>query len=533
MDGDTTLMTKSNGDEHRETSWDSTRQSVSDIITADEIKSWVPEVPVIILAGTGTGKSHFIKSSVYRVAKEAGDRILMLIHRVNCVNQFRQEIENDEDPNKKEIIKVDTYQKIQYKELHGKEYDLKPFRYIVSDEFHYFIGDADYNNSTDVSFDKIMSMKDSIKIFMSATGEDVAQFIIKNANVEPLVYKLDLPKPPIGHLTFFHSGKTMNDLAKGLIEKGEKGIFFINSVRTAFQLYEEFSDYAVFNCSKKHSLYENVDEKKIESILENEKFNETMLITSTCMDSGINLKDPDLKHIIIDVPDVGSLIQCAGRKRSITKDDIADVYIKAISNKLLGSRKGKIRQSLTMANFLRNHTKEQFLQKYPRQYDTTGIVYDARVSDSKEYTVKHINELMFQKRVLDIDAIDEMIGYGEYGYCKFISRLLGKYNPELEYYDYYVMKGDVSVEEYLDSHVDEVMLRRVDRTELIKKLNVKRNRKLKRSREILNAALKEDKLPYMIEELETSRMVDGKKRNYKHAWRIVRHDWSAADNKPA
>ena len=60
-----------------------------------------------------------------------------------------------------------------------------------------------------------------------------------------------------------------------------------------------------------------------------------------------------------------------------------------------------------------------------------------------------------------------------------------------EKYEYSVIRSDLSLEEYLDSHVDEVMLRRVDRTELIKKLNVKRNRKLKRSIEILNAALKD------------------------------------------
>ena len=506
--------------------WITKGKSVSDAITAEEIKSWVPEVPVIILSGTGTGKSHFIKNSVYRVAKGAGDRILMLIHRVNCVEQFQKEIEEDDDSQKKEFIQVGTYQKIQYDELHGKESELQSFRYIVSDEFHYFISDANFNNATDVSFEKIMSMKDSVKIFMSATGEDVARYIVNNACVQPKVYKLNLPKPPIGQLTFFHSEKALEDLAKELVKKGEKGIFFINSVRRAYQLYEHFSEYAVFNCSRKHELHEKVNEDKIAKILKEERFESLLLITSTCMDAGINLKDPDLKHIIIDVPDVGSLIQCIGRKRSQSDDDTADVYIKSISNRLLGSRKGKLSQSLMMADYLRNHTAAEYMQKYPRQYDSTGIVYDAKVAGNEDYNIKRVNELMYQKRKLDIDAINEMIGYGEYGYCKYIARKLGKYDPLFEYYDYSVIRGDLSLEEYLETHLGEVMLRCADRKDLIKKLDVKRNRKLKHSRDILNAALKEDRLSYMIEEFETSRKDEnGKKRNYKNAWRIVRHEW--------
>ena len=107
-----------------------------------------------------------------------------------------------------------------------------------------------------------------------------------------------------------------------------------------------------------------------------------------------------------------------------------------------------------------------------------------------------------------------------------MARRLGKYDPDFEYYDYAVMKGDGSLEEYLDSQVGKVMLTRKDREELIRKLNVKRNRKLKRSLDILNAALKEDKLLYRIVEFETSRKKNGKKQNYKNAWRIERYDWS-------
>lgn len=51
---------------------------------------------------------------------------------------------------------------------------------------------------------------------------------------------------------------------------------------------------------------------------------------------------------------------------------------------------------------------------------------------------------------------------------------------------------------------------------------------MKSSRDILNAALKEDNLPYRIEEFETSKMINGKKKKFKAAWRIATHDWNVS-----
>ena len=424
------------GAERRVVFIENDRKRVSDIITAEDVRRWTPEIPVIILSGTDTGKSYFVKNSMYEVAKEENEKILMLIHKINCVRQFQIEIEQQ---NKQKTIEVDTYQKIQAAELHNREYDLRFFKYVVSDEFHYFLGDANYNNATDVSFEKIMSMENSVKVFMSATGEDVVHYIRNHAHVEPLVYKLDLPKPPIGHLSFYYSDNSLSDFAKAIIESGYKGIFFINSARKAYQLYQEFQKNAVFNCGKQHKLHEKVDEQKIEEILKNEKFEESILISTACMDAGVNLIDPQLRYIITDITDVGSLVQCIGRKRSKSEEDIVDVFIKAVDNSLLGRRKGRIKQSLAMADYLRSHNTDEFLVKYPRQFDPTGIVYDARVPGSTDFSTKRVNGLMYEKRQIDIEVIDEMIAFGNYGYSKFMARLLGKYDPDTEYYDYTVM----------------------------------------------------------------------------------------------
>ena len=108
-------------------------KTLSDIISKEEIIKWQPGDTVLISAGTGTGKSYFIKNSLYETAKAAGDKILMLIHRINCVNQFKEEIQTDD---KSDVITIDTYQKIESDTRRGKVYDLSEYKYIVSDIFH-------------------------------------------------------------------------------------------------------------------------------------------------------------------------------------------------------------------------------------------------------------------------------------------------------------------------------------------------------------------------------------------------------------
>ncbi|MBU3161645.1 DEAD/DEAH box helicase family protein [Clostridium frigoris] len=61
---------------------------VSDLITTDVVRTWNKGDIITIRAGTGAGKSYFVKTILYAFAKKNHKRILFLIHRTNCVDQF-------------------------------------------------------------------------------------------------------------------------------------------------------------------------------------------------------------------------------------------------------------------------------------------------------------------------------------------------------------------------------------------------------------------------------------------------------------
>lgn len=498
------------------------KKTVTDIISKNDIINWSLNDIVIISAGTGTGKSHFIKSTLYQYAKENDRKILFLIHRSNCKSQFESEIERT---GKNDVIDILTYQKIEHCILHyNRHIDYKKYAYIVCDEFHYFISDADFNNTTDISFCEIMK-QGCTKILMSATGEDVERYLSSYTKCKIHKYELPPNYEHVSSLTFFSQDGDMDYLAETIISKKEKAIIFIQSAEKAYRLFKKYSQYSIFNCSKNNSKhYKYVDEDRINQMLENERFDEYLLITTSCLDAGTNIIDEDVKHIIADITDIGSLIQCLGRKRSQSENDTVSFYIKTINNQRLSGLKQSINKDIEMAEFLKNNNTQELINKYPRQIDSSRIIYDdTKINNQKNMCTKKINYMMLTKKKANIQLYDAFMNV-KYGYCKYLAEYLGFVNSEGRH-TYKTLSKDHSLNAFLQKCVDNktIMLQIKDRKPLIEKLNVRsENRKQLKSIESLNAALTEMELPYQIVQFMTNHTIDGKLKKFKHAWKVIK-----------
>ena len=492
------------------------KKRVSEIITQDEIEKWSLGDIVTIDANTGAGKSYFIKNVLYEYAKSKGQRILMLVHRKNCKYQFLDELETN---NKTDIIDLRTYQSIENKELRKSNCDLSQYQYIVSDEFHYFMSDSSFNTITDISLNKILEASNSTRIFMSATGDVVKRYIKGHKKLEVREYEISKDYSIIENLSFFNNDSSIEVLLKEMLETTtDKAIVFINSVEKCYQLYKKFEQYSVFNCSTSNEMYKHVDSEKIENILKNEKFEERILFTTVCMDAGVNIKDEELKHIICDVKDIGIMQQCVGRKRAIGDEDRMDVYIKNINNNSLGGFITKYKKKVEMAEYLRDNTIKEFLEKYHRELDYSKIIYDVPVEEENNCT-KKVNELMYFKYKTDIVLFQSMIKkYGKNGYQKYIGELFKQEK-------FGILESGREEDElvnYLENSVGNIMLGQKDRKELIQNINVKFDGHLLKGMQTINHALEERNIPYRIVELSISKMIKGKQKRYRSAWRIDR-----------
>lgn len=504
-----------------------TQQRISEVVKIDEIKKWDKGDIITIKAGTGAGKSYFIKNNLYAFAKANKKKILMLIHRTNCVDQFKAEII---EAKKTDTIDIITYQKIETLYKKNKNFDFDMYDYIVCDEFHYFVSDASFNITTDISFNAI-KQTNAVKIFMSATGDYMKNYIKLRKKISTIDYDIPINYDFIQKLKFFMKDETLEKFIEEGIDKGvqgNKGIFFIQSAEKAYNLYKKYEEHCLFCCGKSDKHYKYVDIDKIQNMLKKERFEEQFLITTTCLDAGVNIKDMDVKHVVIDNKDVGSLIQCMGRRRLENDKDKIYVYIKAINNKQLGGMETQLKDKLTKAEYLMKHTVKEFIEEYPREHDYSNIVYDDTVTEDDKGT-KKINDLMYFKCNTNLIDIGFMKLRGDFGYNKYLAHEFGLQDEETGKYKYSILDEEYDIET-LESYLEKIVGQRLysEDQQLISDLIIKelitinnkkidyRTKKLKPST-LENIIRVQLELPYAVSESKREdKIIDGKRTTKKY-----------------
>lgn len=460
---------------------------VTEVITINEIKSWKENDIVTISAGTGAGKSYFVKNVLYAYAKEKGERILMLIHRSNCVNQFQKEIEKDD---KTDVIDVFTYQKIEWENRKQIENDLSQYKYIVCDEFHYFMSDASFNKTTDISLKTILESQNTVKIFTSATGDYVRDYINHHKKLDTIDYNIDIDFNFIKKIRFFYEDEVITRLAEEIICKNRKAIFFIQSDEKAYKLHKHFKSNSIFNCSKyNQEFYKYVDEDVINNMLQNERFDSNILFTTLCMDAGVNIVDDDLKYILCDVEDTETLIQCIGRKRLKNKKDYIQLAVKSINNNRLGGLITQAKKRLLKADYLLEHGEIEYVREYGRDLDLNYVVYD-KISDKPFGGVeKVVNELTYFKSTQDINKYNSMLNDS---YEIYLSNRLNLPLYKRKKLSILQKEEKDMLYSYLTSLIDKRLYKN-EKTELIETLSLRdSNRNLQKSIKVLDSYLQEN-----------------------------------------
>ena len=121
---------------------------------------------------------------------------------------------------------------------------------------------------------------------------------------------------------------------------------------------------------------------------------------------------------------------------------------------------------------------------------------------------------MYFKCMIDICDIDLMLSYKKYGFNKFIANKLGFYDDK-QGFTYRIIeeeKKQDKLEEYLEELIDK-RLYKEEQKELAEKVNIRKDGKLLKSINSINAYFEEAKLNYYILP---------KKSNSKRYWTIIK-----------
>ena len=352
---------------------DTSERYVSSYFEDDFVKNLTNQNNIFILAGTGKGKNFFVKECI--IGNNKKKKVIIFVNRQTLLKQQKEIIkDNVSNPNdlihgfktKGKIMLNDTVMLVTYQyaasrlQKRKKKFinALSEAKYVVFDEIHYLLDDASYNKSVNYILDYLIVKKNSAimmpkatKIFMSATMEEMLilfyklgyafdnykgyyyqkdnkyNFVWNSKKLEINNYFLNIPTDYSYIEPFTYSN--VNELYERIKETNEKWLIFVNNIEEGEQLRKEVNRLLGSEESAIFINAGNKDNKDFESIIDKEKFEERVLIATTVLYNGVNLKDKKLKNIVLPFVNVPFAKQMIGRKR-IDDDEKVKVYFKNV-----------------------------------------------------------------------------------------------------------------------------------------------------------------------------------------------------------
>ena len=324
-----------------------------------KIFHWKMNDLVFINCGTGTGKTTFIKTLIQNTTLTSN--VLILTNRIANKKQIENALGYLINYYPKRIV-IDSYQSIGSNVLIKSE-NLDCFDYIFCDESHFFLSDVAFNQMANSSFDKIMHSKKAIKIFLSATNEDMTKIVINSyAMINRIYDELNLlNKIWIYTLSYNRSNidkiikfTKFDEIVEQINLSDEKWLIFVKSIKDGEKYLKQLRDN-----TKKQVTFLNLNNitineedacKTLNDLIKFEKFEDDVLIATSIIDNGVNVVDRELTNIVSFEYDYIELIQEIGRKRCIDDYDKFTLYL--ISEKK-NSLSGLERSRINMMNYFR------------------------------------------------------------------------------------------------------------------------------------------------------------------------------------
>lgn len=317
----------------------------------EDYKNWQPRGVVshqkasriFIESPTGTGKSSFVLDKLFPFAAEKNYNILYLANRSALNQQIRnavarklkvkEKIKKDEAtfylPESFCCLTVINYQAISLDST-ALETFLSDYAYIVFDEAHFFVEDSLFNAKTGLLLKSVLDASpDAVWIFLSATLDGSEELLLAAADkiqpnnlIDANLNKLVLRDHRIVYKNNYQSAVYTPSFFRGIDDLmpvinrtvGEKWLIFVSSIQRGKALQQrikkETGRKAVFLSS------ENKADKRWKTLSTEERYDEDVLIATKVLDNGVNIRDEDVRHIVIPFCDRTEFMQMLGRRRT-------------------------------------------------------------------------------------------------------------------------------------------------------------------------------------------------------------------------
>lgn len=381
--------------------------TVTELIGKDYEK-WENRFLYFISSGTGSGKTTFALRKLMLYHLNLGHSILYLVPRTILGNQIEEDIlriqaEEFLTADYFSKVKVLTYQALEnllIQRVEEGRYISTP-NVIICDECHYWLSDSTFNEKTKVSYDYIINSTSSLRVFLSATSENIKEYIMKSEKISEAKLEPERPVedaiPSIPPVKQKHNLKvyipnsneslksytvpmdysyvnvkyiTKNEDVLEIInnsQDNEKSVVFVSSKKNGeaikINLYKNGIDSDFITADNKNGEMS----KEVEKLASSNTFKKKVLIATSVLDVGLNFLDADIANIIIATAESTELMQMLGRIRVIREFQAVSLYIYVRNVEYFQNLQQSIREKL--------HTIK-FLEEYQTQNDFEKLLVD-------------------------------------------------------------------------------------------------------------------------------------------------------------
>ncbi len=486
-------------------------QYIADAITPEMMAEWQLGHKILITSNTGTGKTYFIMSTLYQACKAKGYKALLLTNRVSLKEQLISLYgEQSED-----VITIMNYQSFaEYIKFQPKRIENK-YTIVIADEAHFFFSDSTFSNETDIPLNYLVNdTNNELVIFISATSK-ILQYYFGSLQDHKIDFNYQFIRPY--RFKEYYYWSDIEVIRKMLLSlpKDEKAIYFCSNIKQAYKLYMDMRDSSAFICATnnpKFGKYCSIDTLK--SLKENQKFEEQILFTTSVIENGINIIDPQVKHIIIDLKDFDTIIQCIGRRRITDKNDLPSIYVKQFKQSSLQTQINNLEYKMKPLEYFRTHNNDDFNKQYGKK-STYGLIYTESLSKDQNICQHVVNSAREMKYKYDMDLLQQINkDDGKFGHLKYLCDYMQI--PFEEFQDLSLYYDQVTILDKLNYYLDKQLFGE-DKSQFIDFLKKDVLKPLQGGYKVctINKYFEDINIPYYIkEDKENSRKSPNRNKRY-------------------
>lgn len=312
-----------------------TKQFISNIIQ-DEFKTWGNAEKLFLIAPTGKGKTSFIVSSYLPYHASLNHKVLILCNRKLLRRQYWYDLvmkyttmhEIDD------VVDLMTYQELAEKIRCSSNYTNLFHEYysIICDEAHYFYSD-DFNGFGTYAVLQAIVDAGIFKqiIFTSATFDEVKPLIENTINSCFIgeghtdsckkITTLDYSFLENYDYVTCYSVPDFETLSYSIVKTEGKSIIFIDNIDTCNQIKTTLIEKHKLKPSeveilRSSSLDESSPSATVEALTMSHRLLPKVLLTTSVLDNGVSICDPEVKNVAIITDSKISFLQMLGRIRA-------------------------------------------------------------------------------------------------------------------------------------------------------------------------------------------------------------------------